>query len=142
MSKSVSSVRRDSPELTKSFDLMFILKAVSLAYVLSIILLFVTSLIATYQCLSDKGISVLVNVVTATCAIFAGFLSGRHSLKGGLLSGAVSGIIYTLLLCLIGNLISQTFSFGASSITAIIIGVVCGAVGGIVGINTKARQRR
>ena len=141
MSKTISRTNRES-ELGKGFDLLFILKSVAFAYALSVVLLFFTALIATYQSFSDKGIGILVNIVPATAAIVCGFLSGRNSSRGGLLSGAVSGIVYTLLLCVVGNILSQTFSFGSSAITAIIIGLVCGSVGGIVGINSKSNRRR
>ena len=125
-----------------AFDLVYILKSVAISYAISVILLLPAALIATYQCLSDRGISILVNLVTALGVTSCGFMSGRHSSRGGIFSGALSGIIYAAILYLIGNLAAQNLHFGMNAVTAAVIGIVCGAAGGIVGINTRSKKRR
>ena len=143
MSKAGYKYLRDAAANTgKMFDFVFMLKAVVIAYAASVVLLVMVALIATFQSMSDKGISIMVNMVTALGVAMCGFLNGRRSGRGGMIAGAISGVVYTLLLCLIGNLASQNFSFGINTITAQIIGVVCGAVGGIIGINTVKKRRR
>lgn len=122
--------------------ILFMLKTVLVSYGLSIILLFLASLIATFQAFSDQAISITANIVTSIGVFFCGFMSGRHFSSKGLVFGAICGIIYSALLCLAGNLFSQSMSFGSSAITALIIGLICGAVGGIVGINTRRKRRR
>ncbi|MBR5614306.1 MAG: TIGR04086 family membrane protein [Clostridia bacterium] len=123
-------------------EIMFMLKAVAISYIVSIILLFPAVLLATFQAYSDKGIAILVNIVTAFGTALAGFLSGRHTGSKGIFFGACCGVIYTVFLCLAGNLIAQSMSFGLDFVTALIIGVLCGGVGGIAGINTKRQRRR
>ena len=118
------------------------LKAVVIAYCVSVALLFGISLIATFQAFSDKSISIAANIVTALGVLLCGFMSGRHFSSKGLVFGAICGIFYSGLLCLIGNLAAQNIHFGSSAVTALIIGVVCGAVGGIAGINTKSTRRK
>ncbi len=122
--------------------ILFMLKTVLLSYGLSIVLLFLASLIATFQAFSDQAISISANLVTSIGVFFCGFMSGRHFSSKGLVFGAICGIIYSGILCLVGNLFSQPISFGTSAITALIIGLICGAVGGIVGINTRRKRRR
>ena len=123
-------------------SLIFILKAVILSYAVSVILLFATAIIAVMRSMSDSGISILVNIVTAISTTLAGFLSGRHFNGKGIFFGALSGIVYTLLLWISGNIISGDINLGFSFLTSIIIGLLCGAVGGICGINTKRKRRR
>lgn len=123
-------------------SILFFAKSVTISYIISIVMLFAVSLIATFQALSDTSISILVNIVTALGTTISGFMSGRHFDSKGLLFGALSGLIYTLILCIIGNIISASLNFGLSFITSLIIGVICGAVGGISGINTKRTRRR
>jgi len=122
--------------------ILFMLKTVLIAYGISIVLLFIAALIATFQAFSDQAISIMANLVTALGVFFCGFMSGRHFSSRGLIFGAICGVIYSALLCLIGNLASGTMSFGTSALTALAIGLICGAVGGIVGINTKRQRRR
>lgn len=121
---------------------LFMLKTVVVAYCVSIALLLAFSVIATFNALSDRTISVVANIVTAIGVLICGFMSGRHFSSRGLIFGALCGILYSGLLCLIGNLAAQNIHFGASAVTALIIGVICGAVGGIAGINTKSTRRR
>ncbi len=122
--------------------LFFMLKTVAISYIISILLIFVAALVATYQAMSDMGICVMANIVTALGTIFAGFMAGRHFDSKGILYGAGCGIIYSIILCIIGNIVSAGFSMGMSFVTALIIGTLCGAVGGIAGINTKHQRRR
>ena len=121
---------------------LFILKMVAFSYIVSLVLLFFAAIIATFNSMSNTGILVLANVVTALGTLFAGFSAGRHFSGKGLLFGALSGVIYTLLLCVVGNIVSGSLNFGTSFLTALVIGVLCGAVGGIAGINTKHTRRR
>lgn len=123
-------------------SILFMLKAVALSYITSIILLFPAVLLATFQAYSDRGISILVNIITAFGTASSGFMAGRHFDSKGIFFGAGCGIIYTLLLCLAGNLVAQSMSFGMDCLTALIIGILCGGVGGITGINTKKHRRR
>ena len=121
---------------------LFMLKTVALSYIVSLVLLLLAATVATFNSMSDTGVSILANVVTAFGAIFAGFSAGRHFSGRGLLFGAGCGIIYTVILCIIGNIVSGSLNFGVSFLTALTIGVLCGAVGGIAGINTKRTRRR
>ena len=127
---------------TKVFDFVGMVRSVAVAYVMSIVLLVLTALVATIQSMSDKGIGIMVKAVTAICVVLCGFISGRRAQKGGLLIGASSGMLYTLLLYLIGSLFSGSFVIGINAISVQIIGLVCGATGGIVGINTRKNKRR
>ncbi len=121
---------------------LFMLKAVAISYIISLILLFAASLIATYGAFSDTAIRISANIVTALGTLTAGFMSGRHFSGKGIFFGAGTGIIYTLLLSVIGNIFSGSINLGSSFATALIIGILCGAVGGIAGINTKRTRRR
>ncbi len=122
--------------------LLFMLKAVFVSYIISLLLLFAGALIATFGAFSDITVRIIANIVTALGTLIAGFMAGRHFSGKGIFFGAGCGIIYTLLLCIIGNIISGNINTGASFLTAMIIGILCGAVGGIAGINTKRTRRR
>ncbi|MBQ9757349.1 MAG: TIGR04086 family membrane protein [Clostridia bacterium] len=122
--------------------IIFMLKTVLFSYLVSVVLLFLASILATFQAFSDQAISIVANSVTALGVFLCGFMSGRHFSSRGLVFGAICGVIYAVLLLIIGNLASGTMSFGTDALTALAIGIICGAVGGIVGINTKRQRRR
>ena len=129
-------------EKSALYNVLFVLKTVVIAYAFSVILLVITALIAMFQSMSDRGIGIMVNVVTALGAMLCGFLTGRKAERGGLVAGAVCGIVYTFLLWLAGSLVSGSFSIGIKALTMQIIGVLCGAFGGIIGINTRKERRK
>lgn len=121
---------------------LFILKAVFISYAFSVVLLFLLSILATFQAFSDTVIQISVNTITAIGVFLCGFMAGRHFSGKGLVFGAVSGIVYALILCVIGIIVSAEANPAGSAFTAIAIGIICGAVGGITGINTKRTRRR
>ncbi len=122
--------------------LLFMIKAVFVSYIISLILLFTGALIATFGAFSDTTVRIIANVVTALGTLVAGFMAGRHFSGKGIFFGAGCGIIYTILLWIVGNIFSGSINPGASFFTALLIGILCGAVGGISGINTKHTRRR
>lgn len=121
---------------------LFMLKTVFLSYIISIVLLFLAALLANYRSMSNTGISVLANIVTAIGTLVSGFSAGRHFSGKGIFFGAGCGILYTVFLCVAGNIISGEINFGLSFLTTLLIGIFCGAVGGIAGINTAHGRRR
>lgn len=142
MSRSSNAVTQRNINTGFASGFLFMLKAVLFSYCLSVALLFIIAIIATFNAFSDTVISIAVNVITAFGVAFCGFLSGRHFSSKGIIYGAICGTLYAILLCLFGNLATQNFYFGSDSITALSIGVICGAVGGIIGINTRKQDRR
>ncbi len=142
MSKQIQSSANKTDGTGIVSGLLFMLKSVFIAYCISVVLLFLTALVATFNALSDPIIAVIVNIVTAFGVSFCGFISGRHFQSKGLVFGALCGLIYAVILWLLGIMISRNVNFGASALTALAIGIICGAVGGIVGINTKRQRRR
>ncbi len=122
--------------------IIFIAKTVVISYIISLVLLFLISIPATYRAFSNLGISIAANTVTAISTLFAGFMAGRHFSGRGIVFGALCGILYTLPLCIVGSIISGTPLFGQDALIALGLGLICGGVGGVVGINTKRTSRR
>ncbi len=117
--------------------IFFIVKTVIISYIISLVLLFLISIPATYQAFSPLAISIAANAVTAITTLFAGFLAGRHFSSKGIVFGTICGILYTLPLCIAGSITSGTPLWGQDTLVALGLGLVCGGVGGVVGINTK-----
>ena len=122
--------------------IIFIIKTVIISYIISLILLILISVPATYSAFSSLGISIAANTVTALATLFAGFSAGRHFSGRGIVFGAICGTLYTMPLCIAGSIASSTPFLGPDSLIALGIGIICGGVGGVVGINTKRTVRR
>ena len=130
-------------ELTggRMIDPVFTIKNVLFVIIGTIILLFFTSIAATYLTISDFAIDILVSVITGLSIAFGGFRAARYAGMYGLINGAVFGLIYIFIVYIIGTIADRTVSFSVASLMAFLISIGCGAFGGIVGVNTKYKKR-
>lgn len=121
--------------ISKSF--INIIKGVFIAIFMTLILLFIFSLLLTYTNISENFITPVI-IVTTAISIFIGSSIGCLKVqKNGLLNGAMIGGIYLISLYIISGIMSQNFSFNTQSIIMIGVGMVCGMIGGILGVNKK-----
>ena len=125
-----------------SFDMLYYLKNTAIGFVLTIVLLFLVSVVGVFASLPEAVMKLLVSAVTYTTIGICGFFAARHIRRGGLVSGAISGLIYTIVLYLIGSIVNGDFSLNSSSAIFALISVLSGALGGIVGINLGYKKRR
>ncbi len=132
---------KDNAETDTSFDFIHTLKGVVISYFLSVVLLFIFSIIAVYSSLSDNMVNIGVNVITALSLIICGFIAAKGVRCGGLLNGAFSGVMYAVILYFIGCAVNLHFEFTLSALTVFIMSIICGAFGGVLGINTSKKRR-
>ncbi|MEG1880656.1 MAG: TIGR04086 family membrane protein [Oscillospiraceae bacterium] len=118
------------------------LKNVLISYLVSIILLFITAIIATYLSLSDDVLNILVIIITGLCLIITGFRAARHSKCNGLLNGIIAGVFYTIILYFIGCIVSKSFAITFINISTFALGICCGGLGGIIGVNMKNKTKK
>lgn len=133
----LKSTNQASASMGVGSGIFFIVKTVVISYIISLILLFLLSIPATYRAFPPLGVSIAANAVTAIATLFAGFCAGRHFSSRGIVFGTICGILYTLPLCIAGSIASGTPLFGQDTLVALGLGLICGGVGGVVGINTK-----
>lgn len=141
MAKTGAKVQEISGE-GKFFDIMYALKNLVITFLVSIILLFLTAVAATYVSMPDSMVRIAVIVVTGICLLFTGFRSARHGGRGGLVSGIIAGLLYVVILYCIGCAVSKDFGFTSASLSTLILGITCGGLGGIIGVNTKHKKKR
>jgi len=125
----------------KKFDLIHTAKSVGIAYLISVILLFLLAIGATFSDMESKTVNILITLVTCVSVALSGFMAARGTGRGGLINGIIAGVMYTVILYLAGGLINGNISFNMSTVVAVILGIICGGLGGVFGVNTKKRRR-
>lgn len=115
----------------------YILKGVAISIIMTLIFLFIFSIILTYTNVSEKLITPFIIIITAISILIGSSIGNTKMKKNGLLNGALIGGIYLVLIYLISSIISQNFILTMQSIIVIITGMICGMAGGIIGINKK-----
>ena len=109
---------------------------------LTVLVLFLMSIIAVFANLQAAAVSLMVSIITYLCVGVCGFRGARKSGSNGLLMGAISGLSYGVVLYLIGAIAFGELSFNTSILLTLLICVLCGAVGGVMGVNMKSKKRR
>ncbi len=125
----------------KRFDIIHTVKSLGISYILSIVLLFVLSIIATIFTMESRAVNIGITLITCLSTLTCGYMTARGVGRSGLINGVLAGVLYTAFLYLIGCLVINQFSFNLATIIAIIMGVVCGGLGGVFAVNTKRRRR-
>ena len=115
----------------------YILKGVAISIIMTLIFLFIFSIILTYTNVSEKLITPFIIIITAISILIGSSIGNTKMRKNGLLNGALIGGIYLVLIYLISSIISQNFILTMHSIIVIITGMICGMAGGIIGIYKK-----
>ena len=118
------------------------LKGVLKAYILSVILLAVSSVLLTYSLLPDFLADFTVKTVVAISVMFAALKSAKHFKMQGWLGGLSIGLLYTALLYIAGSLITTNFAVTNNTAITAAIALSFGALGGIWGANKNIKHKK
>lgn len=113
-----------------------ILKGLIISFVVTLVSIFIFSIILTYSNISEKIIPIVIIILTFISILIGTIIGVRKISKNGMLNGAIIGGTYVLLLYLISSLLNTGFAFNTYTILMVIAGIVSGIIGGIIGVNT------
>lgn len=114
-----------------------ILKGVIISFGLTLMLIFIYSVVLTYTNISEDTIFPVALFITALSIFIGSSVSTIKIKKNGIINGGVIGFIYILLLYLLSSIINMTFGLNIYSLAIIGASVLGGMLGGIVGVNIK-----
>lgn len=108
-----------------------------ISIVLTLVLLFVFSIILAYTNTSEATIVPVIIGITGISILSGSSIATSKIKKKGIVNGMIIGGVYIFILYLISSILSAQFSLNMYSLTMMVIGIVSGAIGGIVGVNLK-----
>lgn len=123
--------------VNKDSSLMKITKGLIISIGITMVLLFIFSLLLAYTNISENTIVPVIMVITAVSILIGSSISLRNVRKNGMLCGGSVGIIYILILYLLSSMCGSGFEISLNSIIVIVTSIFAGSVGGIIGINQK-----
>lgn len=118
-------------------NIIRILKGSITAIVITLILLFIFSIILTYTSIKESAMSPVVIVITAVSILIGSSISTLKIKKMGLVNGALVGLIYILTIYIISSLTGSGFEIQLQTIIMMLSAIVAGMIGGIIGVNLK-----
>jgi len=122
-------------KIDKKNPLNLIIKGYILALIISIISLFIYSLILVNTNIQENTIKPVVITITAISILIGSSISSLKIKKNGIINGLCVGGIYLLSLYILSSIAITGFSFNISSIITIGVGILVGGIGGIIGVN-------
>ena len=122
-------------KIDNSNILKCIVKGYILALIISLISLFIYSVILVNTNIQESTIKPVVIIITAISILIGSSISSLKIKKNGIINGLCVGGIYLLSLYILSSIAITGFSLNLSSIITIIVGIILGGIGGIIGVN-------
>ena len=108
-----------------------------ISFALSIILIFMLSLLICNTSLSENIIKPCMIFITSLSIFIGAFLVSKNKKEKGIINGIIFGTIYVIILCGISIILNGNFTFSLNLLLFILTGMLFGIIGGIVGVNFK-----
>lgn len=110
---------------------------IGISFLITIICLFIFSILLTYTNISENTITPTIIIMTGISVLIGSSIGNVKIKKNGIINGAIIGGGYLLILYLISSLLNVEFSLNLKSVIMIIVGIVFGVFGGIMGVNSR-----
>lgn len=119
----------------KNASLNFIVKGYIIALIISLISLFVYSVVLVNTDIQEYTIKPVVTIIIAISILIGSSISSMKIGKNGILNGFCVGGIYLLSLYVLSSIAITGFGVNLSAIIIIIVGSLLGGIGGVIGVN-------
>lgn len=118
-------------------NIFCIAKGTIIAILISIVLVFIMSVILTISNISESVIPISVIVISSIGILVGSIISAINLKKNGLLNGGIVGLLYIITIYLLSSIIILDFSLNIKTLIMIIVSIVIGMIGGIIGVNIR-----
>ncbi len=116
---------------------MVIIKGIAISFILTLISVFIFSVVLTYTNTPESTIFPVIAFITAISILIGSSISTIKINKRGIINGGAIGLIYILILYLLSSIITTGFMVNLNTIILIAAATLAGMIGGIVGVNIK-----
>ncbi|HHW90316.1 MAG TPA: TIGR04086 family membrane protein [Clostridiales bacterium] len=133
---SFSLKKEKSKPAEKSNMYLEVLKGLTIALIISLVLILAMALIITFVDVSDTTIAIINQIIKAISLLIASIIAFKEK-SNGWKKGLILGVIYIVAAFLIFSLMDGKFTFGWNILFDLIAGAVMGIICGIFAVNKK-----
>ena len=119
----------------KSSNILKVIKGSLISIFISVILLFIASLILTYTNIGENAIPTMIIIISAISIFIGSLVSAMHIKQKGILNGSLVGAIYIIIIYLFSSIAITGFNMNIKSLIMLAASIIAGTIGGIVGVN-------
>lgn len=132
-----SLIENSNTSSTSTSNVVQILKGIIIAFIFTLVLLFIFSIFLTYTNIQETTIAPVIIIITAISILAGASISSIKIKKNGILNGGMIGFFYIFVVYFFSSLIQTGFNMNVYTIVMIICSILAGMIGGIVGVNIK-----
>lgn len=119
----------------KSSNILKVIKGSVISIFISVVLLFIASLILTYTNIGENAIPTMIIIISAISIFVGSLVSAMHIKQKGILNGSLVGAIYIIIIYLFSSIAITGFNMNIKSLIMLAASIIAGTIGGIVGVN-------
>ena len=124
------------------FSIVPLLKGAIIAFVITLIVFTIFSLLVAYAGFPESAINV-ISILTALLSVFlSGLNVSKKAKSAGWLTGCLTAAVYMLIFYVVTGLVFCDFSVKLYTLVMFLICILAGGVGGMIGINMKKKKSR
>ena len=127
-------------EKIKENKLAKILIGVGISVLITLLGIFIYSIILAYTNIQESTIPVVIIAITCISILIGATITTRKISKNGMIIGGTIGGIYIIIIYLISSIVNTGFNVNIYTVFMIILGIIAGIVGGILGINSWCQR--
>lgn len=109
-------------------SIIYIIKGTVIAYGITLVLLFLFSIVLTYTNMAESMIAPVILIITIISILIGGSIGSSKIKRKGLINGGIIGFIYISILYFISSLIQTGFGLNIYAILMIVFSVLAGMV--------------
>lgn len=119
----------------KSSNILKVIKGSVISIFISVVLLFIASLILTYTNIGENAIPTMIIIISAISIFIGSLVSAMHIKQKGIFNGSLVGAIYIIIIYLFSSIAITGFNMNIKSLIMLAASIIAGTIGGIVGVN-------
>lgn len=116
----------------------YILKGVIIAYIISISLIIIFSVLLVKTNIKEQCIDTVIITISGVSILIGTTLSTIKIKKYGIANGIVISTIYMVILYVASSVLNGNFSINLNTMISILCGLILGVFGGVIGVNIKS----
>lgn len=109
-------------------NIQYIMKGIMIGYGISLLLLFLFSILLTYTNMSENMIAPVILVITIISILIGSSISSNKMKKNGLMNGGIIGLLYISILYIISSFTQIGFHLNIYAILMIVFSILAGMV--------------
>ena len=121
----------------KNNNILKIIKGTVLSLLITLVLLFIYSIVLTYSNVKENGINTTITIITGLSILIGSGTAVSKIKTMGIINGGIIGALYISILYILSSILEVGFKLSIYSLIVILVSIITGMLGGIIGVNLK-----